>query len=88
MTANVSAYANTFACQNPGKIFFLCTWQTVMDNSLSRYVQGLLMHIWTSYYPSLSAMCGAKISCLDSDMQMYWHMGKHLQSYLFKYFRV
>jgi hypothetical protein len=67
MTANVSAYANTFACQNPGKMFFLCTWQTVMDNSLSAYVQGLLMHMQTSYYPSLSAMCGANIFCLDSD---------------------
>jgi hypothetical protein len=37
MTANVSTYANTFACQNPGKIYFLCTWQTVMDNNLSAY---------------------------------------------------
>ena len=45
MTANVSAYANTFACQNPGKIFLLRTWQTVMDNNLSTYVQGLLMHM-------------------------------------------
>ena len=35
MTANVSTYANTFACQNPGKIFLLRTWQTVMDNNLS-----------------------------------------------------
>ena len=46
------------------------------------------MHMQTSYYPSLSAMCRAKISCLHSDMQMYWHMWKHLQSYLFRYFKV
>ena len=88
MTANVSAYANTFACQNPGKIFFLCTWQTVMDNNLSAYALAILAHMWTSYYPSLSAMCREKTSYLDSDMQMYWHMRKHLRSYLFKYFRV
>ena len=88
MTANVSTYANTFVCQNPGKIFLLCTWQTVMDNNLSAYALAILVHMQTSYYPSLSAMCREKISCLDSDMQMYWHMQKHLRSFLFKYFRV
>jgi hypothetical protein len=59
-----------------------------MDNNLSTYALAILVHMQTSYYLSLSAMCREKISCLDPNTQMYWHMQKHLQSYLFKYFRV
>ena len=55
MTANVSTYANTFVCQNPGKIFLLCTWQTVMDNNLSAYALAILVHIYITY-PSAYAM--------------------------------
>jgi hypothetical protein len=35
-------------CQNPGKIFLLRTWQTVMDNKLSAYASVILVHIYNS----------------------------------------